>query len=174
MLMRIVILGAAVLTAACAGGRGPVSVPGVPGVTIPRAVAAAVSERWDDWQIVAPGTEAAQCASRFSDPPSAVATGDWNGDGTTDLAFQIVASDGRRVVAAFARLDGEYLVSEVTPVPDTGGVLGVERKASAYRHQSDGVVFYFSLDTIAFGACDRPEMAYFWNGTTFDGRAVFE
>ena len=174
MLMRIVMLGAVVLMAACSGGRGAVSVPGVPGVTIPRAVASAVSDRWDDWQIVAPGAEAAQCASRFSDPPSAVATGDWNGDGTTDLAFQIAAPDGRRIVAAFARLDGEYLVFEVTPVPDTGGVLGVERKAGPYRHQADGVVHYYSLDTIAFGACNQPETAYFWNGTTFDGRAVFE
>jgi hypothetical protein len=151
-----------------------VSVPGVPGVTIPRAVASAVSARWDDWQIVAPGAEAAQCASRFSDPPSAVATGDWNGDGTTDLAFQITAPDGQRIVAAFARLDGEYLVFEVTPVPDSGGVLGVERKAGPYRHQADGVVHYYSLDTIAFGACTQPEMAYFWNGTTFDARAVFD
>lgn len=174
MLMRIVMLGAAALAAACGGARGPVSVPGVPGVTIPRAVARALSDRWNDWQMIAPGAEAAQCATRFSDPPAAVATGDWNGDGATDLALQIAAPDGRRVVAAFARLDGEYLVAEVTAVPDTGGVLGVERKAGAYRHQADGVVFYYGLDTIAFGACTQPEMAYFWNGTTFEGRAVFE
>lgn len=174
MLMRIVMLGTAVLTVACAGGRGSVSVSSVPGVTIPRAVAQALSDRWDDWQVVAPGAEAAPCAGRFSDPPSAVATGDWNGDGTTDLAVQIAASDGRRVVAAFARLDGEYHIAEVTPVPDTGGVLGVERRAGAYRHQADGAVFYYGLDTIAFGACNQPEMAYFWTGTSFDGRAVFE
>jgi hypothetical protein len=174
MLMRIVMLGAAILTAACAGSRGTVAVPGVPGATIPRAVASALSDRWDDWQIVAPGAEAAACASRFSDPPAAVATGDWNGDGTADLAFQITAPDGRRVVAAFARLDGEYVVSEVTPVPDAGGVLGVERRAGSYRHQADGAVYYFSLDTLAFGACNQPEMAYFWTGTAFEGRAVFE
>ncbi len=174
MLMRIVMLGAAVLASACAGSRGAVSLPGVPGVTIPRGVASALSARWDDWQIVAPGAEATQCASRFTEPPSAVATGDWNGDGTADLAFQIATPDGRRVVAAFARLDGEYLVVEVTPVADTGGVLGVERRSGAYRHQSEGLVFYYSLDTIAFGACDQPEMVYFWTGESFDGRAVFE
>ncbi len=173
MRMRIVMLGAAVLTAACASSRGPVSVPGVPGVTIPRAVARALSDRWDDWRIVAPGADAAQCASRFSDPPAAVASGDWNGDGSADLAFHITSADGPRVVAAFARLDGAYLLAEVAAAPGSGGVLGVKRKAGAYRHEADGLVFYYSLDTIAFGACNQPEMVYFWNGTGFDGRTVF-
>ncbi len=174
MQMRFAILGMAVVMAACGGGRGPVTVPGLTGVAIPRAVAAQLSDRFGTWQIVGPGAEAAQCASRFSDPPGPIASGDFNGDGATDIAFQVAANGARHVVAAFARLDGEYVLAEVTAAPEAGGVLGVERKAAPYRHDADGLVFYYSLDTISFGPCGQPQMAYFWGGTSFQARPVFE
>jgi hypothetical protein len=174
MFVRILMFGATLALASCGAGRGSVEVPGAPGVTIPGRVAARLDARWSGWQIVPPGPEAAACTTRFDEPASAVVTGDWNGDGAPDLAFQIATPDGRRVVAAFQRLDGEYLVEEVTTAPAPGGVLGVERKAGAYRHQADGVEFYYGLDTIAFGACSQPEMAYFWTGTRFEGREVYE
>ena len=174
MTVRIVLVVVATILSAC-GSRGPVAVPGAPDVMIPAPVAEQLNRRWSGWQIVpAAPADAAACQSRFSEPSGTVVTGDWNGDGTTDLAFQIATSDGRRVIAAFERLDGEYLVADVTEAPATGGVLGVERKASAYRTQPDGVAFYFGLDTIAFGSCAEPERAYFWTGTAFEGRSVYE
>jgi hypothetical protein len=174
MTVRILLAVVATTLSAC-GSRGPVAIPGAPDLMIPGAVAQQLDQRWSGWQVVpAAPAEASACRSRFSEPSSTVVTGDWNGDGTTDLAFQIATSDGRRVVAVFERLDGEYLIAEVTAAPDTSGVLGVERKASAYRTQPDGVTFYYGLDTIAFGACAEPERAYFWTGTTFEGRTVYE
>ena len=174
MHMRVAILGMAVMMAACGGRQGSVTVPGLPGVAIPRAVAAQLASRFGDWQIVGPGTEAAPCASRFTEPPGPIATGDFNGDGTTDVALQVSAGDGRHVVAAFARLDGEYVLADVTAAPDAGGVLGVERKAGPFRYDADGLIFYYSLDTISFGPCGQPQMAYFWGGTSFQGRPVFD
>jgi hypothetical protein len=174
MFVRILMLGATMIAAACGGTRAPVAVPGAPGITIPRNDDDQLDRRWSNWQIVPPAAEAAACTSRFSDPPSAVVTGDWNGDGMIDLAFQVSTPAGRRVVAAFGRLDDEYVLSDVTATPDAAGVLGVERKAGAYRQQPDGATFFYSLDTIAFGACTQPEMAYFWTGTVFEGRAVYD
>ena len=174
MRVRIPMLALAIAAVGCAGARAPVPVAGAPGVTIPSVVKNALDAQWGGWQIVTPGAEAAPCASRFDRPPVAVATGDWNGDGTDDLAFQIAAPDGRRIVVAFARLDGAYVLREVSAVQDAGGVLGVKRRARSYRQQADGIEFFYSLDTLAFGPCDQPETVYFWNGTAFEGRRVFD
>lgn len=165
-------LGLALAVAGCAGARAPVPVDGAPGVTIPAAVKDALNARWDDWQIVPPAADAAACASRFDSPPAAVATGDWNGDGTVDVAFQISSPEGRRIVAALQRIDG-YTLTEVSPVKEADGVLGVKRRGKSYRQDDKGIEHFYSLNTLAFGPCNQPETAYFWNGSGFDARQVF-
>ncbi len=177
MPVRLLLLSLAIAVAACTGARREaVPVVGAPGVTIPAAVARLLNSSWKGWQIVAPpAAEAAACSSRFDSPPAAVVTGDWNGDAAADLAFEISGLAGRRVVAALARLDGEYQVYEVIAVPESGGgVLGIEGQGGRYRGQPGGVDLYYGLDTIAFGPCSQPETAYFWTGSKFEARRVFD
>jgi hypothetical protein len=107
--------------------------------------------------------------------PAPLVTGDFNGDGTEDVALWISAAGTPRLAALFARLDGEYTAVEAgDPALVGSSMLEVARRGTTYRLESLRSGAYFGLDTVALRGCDGARTALFWTGESFDAQRLID
>jgi hypothetical protein len=153
-ILTILTVALAGVAAACASDARPVALPG----------AGDRMELGSSISATCPGTPG---------PPATHVRGDFNGDGTDDVVLWVTTAGTSRLVALFARLDGEYTVAEVgdaTVVPS--GNLEVGRRSTGYQLASLTIDSYFGLDTIVLRACDGTRTAWFWTGGTFQAQPL--
>jgi hypothetical protein len=163
----------ACVASACASSGAPVAVPGTDEASIPRAALDALRDRWDGVQLGRAGP--VSCGSAAVGPEPPLVSGDWNGDGTTDLALWVRTGELSRLVAVFARGGSEYLALEVgEPEVLVTSRLEIMRRASLFRTPALNVDAYLALDTVVSRDCDGSRTAWFWSGDGFRARALLD
>jgi hypothetical protein len=156
--------------AACANAARPVAVPGAGDATITRGAVRALEARWDRVEL---GRSVSAICPGAAGPPAPLVRGDFNGDGTKDVALWVTTAGVPRLVALFARLDGEYTVAEVADTTAVAsGSLEVARRGTSYQLASLTIDAFFGLDTIVLGACDGTRTAWFWTGGAFQAQPL--
>lgn len=149
----------------CSTATGVVAVPGAGDETVTNGVRRAVREAWPGAELGLPAPMS--CAGGTAAPVTLV-RGDFNGDGAEDVALAVDDDGTRRLVAGFARLEGEYSVIELGDgVMATPLTLDVVLGGSVYQLESLTVDFFFSTDTVVTRACDGQRTAWIWTGDTF-------
>lgn len=170
LILATLTVGLVGVAAACASAARPVALPGAGDATITRGAVRALEARWDRVELGSPIS--ATCPGTPG-PPATHVRGDFNGDGTDDVVLWVTAAGTARLVALFARLDGEYTVVEVgnaATVPS--GSLEVGRRSTGYQLASLTIDSYFGLDTVVMRACDGTRTAWFWTGGTFQAQPL--
>jgi len=161
----ILFVAAGGLIVACGNPNRPVTLPGPDQAQVARGAVRALAALGSGAE---PSPPAETCGEASA--PTAL-TGDLNGDGTTDVVMWAVVDGRHRLVAVFARLDGEYLAVPVGELDGDGvpvGVLEIERRGTPYQLASLAVDFFFGLDTVVTRACDGTRIAWFWTGSRFE------
>jgi hypothetical protein len=169
-ILTMLTVGLAGVAAACASDARPVALPGPGDGAITRGAVRALEARWDRVEL---GSSISATCPGTPGPPATHARGDFNGDGTDDVVLWVTTGGTSRLVALFARLDGEYTVAEVgdaAAVPS--GNLDVARRGSGYRLASLTIDSYYGLDTVVMRACDGTATAWFWTGGTFQAQPL--
>lgn len=163
-----VLLGFVVVLActvgACRSVSAPVTLPGPAGATIPRGAADALRARWNGLEL---GGQVSPCDVARNAPP--LISGDWNGDGSSDIAVWVRTGDTARVAVVFSRLGGEYVVAEVggQDGQPLDGRLEVIPRGSAMKTPAGQFDPYLGLDTIGLRRCDGSHVAWRWTGDGF-------
>jgi hypothetical protein len=151
----------------CSSG-GPLSATtGAEGASsgVPHAVLAQVESQWRGAKVLTTGPEGAACTGLTADQAAASMKGDFNGDGSMDVALRVRRADGVHVVAAFFETY-RYRLTDVAR--DAGGVqFSIRRRGSTYRTPDSIVDHYFSADTLVLTPCGQPPTAYIWSGGSF-------
>jgi hypothetical protein len=125
----------------------------------------AVKTQWSGARVA---TVDAPCANGTDTP--AYVTGDFDGDGATDVIAPIRRSDGVHLVAGLLHTYG-YAVTEVVPSV-AGSTLSVRPRGMRYAIPGSIVDYYFSADTIVVSPCNGTPTAYIWNGTSFQAQPL--
>ncbi len=125
----------------------------------------AVKARWSGARVAALD---APCVNGAETP--AYVTGDFDGDGATDVAAPIRQADGVHLVAGLLHTYG-YTVMDVVP-SIAGSTLAVRPRGMRYAIPGSIVDYYFSADTIVVSPCNGTPTAHIWNGTTFQAQAL--
>jgi hypothetical protein len=125
----------------------------------------AVKARWSGARVAALD---APCANGTETP--AYITGDFDGDGATDVAAPVRRSDGVHLVAGLLHTYG-YAVMDVVP-SIAGSTLSVRPRGMRYGLPGSIVDYYFSADTIVVSPCDGTPTAHIWNGTSFQAQPL--
>ena len=159
-----VVLSCLVLTLGCGGKQATVDQPasGAP----PAVVVDYVDQQWPNAQIAAPS--GASCSTPASPP---FVTGDFNGDGLTDIAARVAAPDGTRLVHAIARVNTFVFYSIPLEGDLANGQLSMRKRGDKYVPES-GVADYFGADTPVVTPCGLPPTAFFPTGTGIDPRKI--
>lgn len=131
----------------------------------PSPFADAVKAQWPGARVA---TLDAPCANGTDAP--AYVTGDFDGDGATDVIAPIRRSDGVHLVAGLLHTYG-YAVTEVVP-SIAGSTLSVRPRGMRYAIPGSIVDYYFSADTIVVSPCNGTPTAYIWNGTSFQAQPL--
>jgi hypothetical protein len=140
-------------------------------LSVPAGVLRLVKDRWNDARIGSPpASTAPACSASVGAPP--VIAGDFNGDGTQDLAVQVQARDGAHLAVALARLKNYELLDVVRAAPAPMGVMAIGHRGAGYRTPDSAMDYFFSADTLLVMPCGGPTTAYFWNGSGFDPQTV--
>jgi hypothetical protein len=155
---------------ACASATRPVALPGAGDVTITTGAVRALEARWDRVEL---GSSVSATCPGTTGPPPVHLSGDFNGDGTEDVILWVTTAGTPRLVALFARLDGEYTAVEVGDTASVAsGVLELGRRSTSYQLASLTVDSYFGLDTVVLRTCDGARTAWFWTGGTFEAQPL--
>jgi hypothetical protein len=131
----------------------------------PSPFADAVKAQWPGARVA---TLDAPCANGTDAP--AYVTGDFDGDGATDVIAPIRRSDGVHLVAGLLHTYG-YAVTEVVP-SIAGSTLSVRPRGMRYAIPGSIVDYYFSADTIVVSPRNGTPTAYIWNGTSFQAQPL--
>lgn len=166
-----VLLAGVLLASGCAATR-PTSFPAPPdGTTVPREVRRLVTARWKGARIETPAAAACNGGESTSEARP-FTTGDFDGDGATDIALWAVTRDGPRLAVALARLGG-YSLREVTPAATpTVGPISIRSRGARYHRADSTMDWYFGADTLVVSPCGAPPVAYLWSGFGFDPVAL--
>jgi hypothetical protein len=165
-----VVLALVGTTAACTSATRPVTVPGAGDATITSGGISALEARWDRVEL---GRSISATCPGGSVEPTPLVRGDFNGDATEDVVLWVTTAGTSRLVALFARLDGEYSVTEVADAANVAsGHIEVGRRSTPYQLASLTIDSYFGLDTVVSRACDGTRTAWFWTGTTFQAQPL--
>jgi hypothetical protein len=127
-------------------------------------------DKWKSADVVK-ATSNPQCQTGTPESADGVVAGDFNGDGTPDLAAQVSTPDGVHLVAAIVRTDQDQLV-DIAKVPESGTQLAVSSKGARYFKPQSQFDFYYGTDTITLADCSQVRTAYVWNGTGFQSMPV--
>lgn len=166
----IAIVGLVGTLAGCASVTSPVQVGGAADATIPRGAVRALEQRWAQVEL---GSSISATCPGTSGAPTTLVRGDFNGDGTDDIVMWVTAGGTPRLVALFARLDGEHVVAEFGESPVSGpATLEVARRGTAYSLASLTVGAFFGVDTVLLRGCDGVRTAWFWTGASFQPQAL--
>ncbi len=164
----------ATLEAACSSG-GPLKVGGANAdpTTLPKSFAGHIESQWKGASVVARVTSPCAPASASGSGPQAVdaaafVTGDFDGDGFSDVAAPVKRGDGLHVVAGL-RHTYEYTVMDVIGKPDDAADrLTVRPRGTLYKVPGSDVDYYFGADTIVLAPCSESPTAFLWTGSSFD------
>jgi hypothetical protein len=164
--VTILMLLAGLATAHASSGQSTPASTTQDGSEPPSAVISAVTHHWKGATLAEVPHAAPACAERGAQG-SRFITGDFNGDGSQDVALAIQTADGIRIVAAMYQTH-DYVLKDVAAKVDlTNAVLSVRRHGEAYRVPNITVDNYFSLDTIVVTPCGQASTAYLWTGSAF-------
>jgi hypothetical protein len=173
-LVKTVVLLTGVLMASGCGGVRATAFPAPPtGSTLPPSLTRLVAARWSGARVETP-TPAASCT-----PPDGAraaarpfTTGDFNGDGATDVALWAVTPQGPHLAVAIARLGG-YTLHEVTAAAAPAvGPISTRSRAERYHRAGSTMDWYFGADTLVVSPCGAAPVAYLWTGFGFDPVAL--
>ena len=173
--MKTALLVAGVLMASACAATPATQLPAPPtGSTLPSSLTKIVAARWKGAHIDAPPAQAG-CASPAGASATAaplLVTGDFDGDGSTDVAFWAVAPDGPHLAVAIARLGGYALHEIALANPPTIGSISTRPRATRYRRADSPMDWYFGTDTLVVTPCGAAPVAYLWTGFGFDPVAL--
>ena len=164
----VLVLTLVVSGTACGNADAPVVLPGPGEVTAPRGAVAALERLWPGAE---PASAVASCTAAEVAPVGA--NGDFNGDGTADVAMWADVDGSTRLVVVLTRIGGDYLAVPVeTPEVAPAGTLEVGRRGTTYQLASLTVDSFYGLDTIVTRTCDGARTAWFWTGSRFDAQSL--
>jgi hypothetical protein len=157
-------------TAACSTGSPlkPQAAAASPDAA-PKPFVQNIKAAWKNASLVVPDTAACTpAASATAAGSSPVVSGDFDGDGATDVAAPVKRDDGLHVVAGL-RHTYDYKVVDVLDKADTAAErLAVRPRGALYNLPGSDVDYYFGTDTLVIAPCDGSPTAYLWNGQGFD------
>lgn len=170
----VLILFAALEAACSSGGPLTTTATSTDAVTVPRPFVQLIESRWKGASVAArttspcsPGPE-----TPAADAQRAYLAGDFDGDGTTDVAVPVKRDDGLHVVAGFQHTY-DYTVIDVTETADASADrFTVRPRGMLYKVPGSDVDYYFGADTIVLSPCGGAPTAYLWTGTGFDPRPL--
>jgi hypothetical protein len=146
-----------------ASSRAPLEAPGI--TAPPSALRDFVADRWPRGQI------AAATAPCVPSATPAFVSGDFNGDGLTDIAARVSTPEGAHLVHAIARL-GDFAFYAVPLDGDLAtGQLGLRKRGEKYLPES-GVSDYLGADTPTVTPCGQQPTAFFSTGSGIDPRRI--
>lgn len=164
----------ATLEAACSSG-GPLKVSDA---TLPKPFVSHVESQWTGASVVPRATSpcapaaASGSSTQAVDAPAAFVTGDFDGDGFSDVAAPVKRGDGLHVVAGL-RHTYEYTMMDVIGKPDeSADRLTVRPRGTLYKVPGSDVDYYFGADTIVLAPCSGSPTAFLWTGSSFDPRPL--
>jgi hypothetical protein len=173
ILVKTVLLLTGVLMASACGARAT-RLPTPPtGSTLPRNLTRLVASRWRGARVEMPAAATTCAASNgASAATQPFTTGDFDGDGSTDVALWAVTPEGPHLAVAIARLGG-YTLHEVAPAAGPAvGPISIRPRAARYRRAGSTMDWYFGADTLVVSPCGAAPVAYLWTGFGFDPVAL--
>lgn len=133
---------------------------------VPKAARKLLADKWKGWRLAPLDPQALAC--QRDGQPSAVAQGDFDGDGRADLALAVSTPAGARLAVVLSRLEDGVLY-DVDALGDASASawLSVQRRGARFRRPGEVVDDYFPAATLTAQRCAGPRTAYFWNGLGF-------
>jgi hypothetical protein len=171
--VKVALLVAGVLMASACGATPATQLPAPPtGSTLPSSLTKIVAARWKGARIEAPAAQSGCASTTSTTAAQPFTTGDFDGDGATDVAFWAVATDGPHLAVAIARLGG-YSLREITLAsPPVVGSISTRPRATRYHRGGSPMDWYFGTDTLVVTPCGAAPVAYLWTGFGFDPVAL--
>jgi hypothetical protein len=157
----LLVFASACSTGAPLSGKATQATPAGP----PKPFVDAIQAQWSGARVAALD---APCVNGTE--TAAHVTGDFDGDGATDVAVPVRRSDGVHLVAGLLHTYG-YTVMDVAP-SIAGSTLAVRPRGMRYATPGSIVDYYFSADTIVVSPCNGTPTAYTWNGTAFQAQPL--
>jgi hypothetical protein len=132
-----------------------------PPEVLTKVIRSQVDEQFPDWTLVA----SPACAT-----PGGPAAADIDFDQSTDVALVATTPAGEpRVLIAMPRVIGGAIVHDLGPLSEIPGATHVVVLPQGRVVRAAGAMFddYLSGPTFAAASCERPLMAFVWNGYGF-------
>jgi hypothetical protein len=160
------------LETGCAWGRSkPLTIVDAAAATAPPStVVSLIESTWPDAKVTDAGTGPA-CPSAPADPAAPVLAGDFNGDGTADVAVRVQRADGLHLATGMHQTYA-YVVVDVGLLADPSSGIAVRPKGATYMVPDTAIDSYFGADTLVVTPCGKPPTAYLWNGSAFTPQVI--
>jgi hypothetical protein len=156
---------------ACSSGGAlkPVTSAGA-SPAVPRAIVNQIKDTWTGAKVLTTGPDGPACAGQTAEQAAPSMAGDFNGDGSMDLAVRVQRADGVHIVAALF----ETFNYKLTDVASDAGSsqFSMRKRGSTYRQPDSVVDHYFGADTLVLTPCGQLPTAYIWDGNSFQAQRI--
>ena len=154
------------LLAAAAAGCGVFTKSHAVPPGVPENSSDAITDKWSDWLLAPPAAAPAGCTDTgLATGP--VIKGDFDGDGTQDVAVMITVNGTPHLAVVLSRATAPAVYELALPAGGLSQALALHKRGARYRTATATVDDYLVADTLGTDACGAAGEIWLWSGDNF-------